>query len=143
MEAQAKRRYRALPLIASPLHQGTHDHDTPKYTSELSSMKKSHPDVWIRKHDGGTPAFREREEASSIELFYDLFFVANLTSFTTVHAIDDKESESPQDTAREPQDLIRPKLYPPISASLLSSGSPGSRSSCSTFASVSTLSSNE
>lgn len=56
-------------------------------------MEKSHPQKSIYEQDGSTPAFREREEASSIELFYDLFFVANLTSFTTVHAIDDKESE--------------------------------------------------
>ncbi|KAI4089537.1 MAG: hypothetical protein LQ339_008530 [Xanthoria mediterranea] len=57
-------------------------------------MEKSHPPKSIHEHDGSTPAFREREEASSIELFYDLFFVANLTSFTTVHAIDDKETIS-------------------------------------------------
>lgn len=56
-------------------------------------MEKSHPQKSIYEQDGSTPAFREREEASSIKLFYDLFFVANLTSFTTVHAIDDKESE--------------------------------------------------
>ena len=40
------------------------------------------------------PTFREREEASSIELFYDLFFVANLSSFTTNHSIDDAKSMS-------------------------------------------------
>ncbi|KAL8851436.1 MAG: hypothetical protein Q9221_003615 [Calogaya cf. arnoldii] len=91
MDAQAKRRYRALPLIASPL--GTHDRNTPSRTSEQSSMEKSHPHE-SSEHDGGTPAFREREEASSIELFYDLFFVANLTSFTNVHPIDDKETIS-------------------------------------------------
>lgn len=56
-------------------------------------MEHSYPHKSIHEHDGSTPAFRERKEASSIELFYDLFFVANLTSFTTVHAIDDKESE--------------------------------------------------
>ncbi|KAL8652839.1 MAG: hypothetical protein Q9226_004091 [Calogaya cf. arnoldii] len=91
MEAQAKRRYRALPLIASPLHQIL---STPAGTSEQSSMEKSHPHESIHEHDRGTPAFREREEASSIELFYDLFFVANLTSFTNVHPIDDKETIS-------------------------------------------------
>ncbi|KAL8735395.1 MAG: hypothetical protein Q9166_000940 [cf. Caloplaca sp. 2 TL-2023] len=95
MEVAAKRRYRALPLIASPLHQRGHghgDHATSNGTSEQSSQEKSHTQVSVREHDVGTPAFREREEASSIELFYDLFFVANLTSFTTVHAIDDKQA---------------------------------------------------
>ncbi|KAL8668874.1 MAG: hypothetical protein Q9168_006519, partial [Polycauliona sp. 1 TL-2023] len=90
MEAQAKRRYRALPLIASPLHQGSLSHGTTRTTSEPSTVEKA----TVREHDGGTPAFREREEASSIELFYDLFFVANLTSFTNVHPIDDRETMS-------------------------------------------------
>ncbi|KAL8776054.1 MAG: hypothetical protein Q9213_008399 [Squamulea squamosa] len=94
MEAQAKRRYRALPLIASPLDQGDHDHGIHDHTSDQSPLEKSHAHVSVHEHDKRTPAFREREEASSIELFYDLFFVANLTSFTTIHAIDDKETIS-------------------------------------------------
>lgn len=36
------------------------------------------------------PHFRAHHEASSIELFYDLFFVANLATFTTNHPIDNK-----------------------------------------------------
>ncbi|KAI4193378.1 MAG: hypothetical protein LQ350_008348 [Teloschistes chrysophthalmus] len=55
-------------------------------------MEKSEPVISVREDRSSTPAFRQREEASSIELFYDLFFVANLTSFTTVHAIDDAET---------------------------------------------------
>ncbi|TVY37374.1 hypothetical protein LOCC1_G005633 [Lachnellula occidentalis] len=34
-----------------------------------------------------TPEFRRHEEATSIELFYDLFFVANLTTFTSQYEI--------------------------------------------------------
>ncbi|TVY43268.1 hypothetical protein LSUB1_G000922 [Lachnellula subtilissima] len=34
-----------------------------------------------------TPEFQRHEEATSIELFYDLFFVANLTTFTSLHEI--------------------------------------------------------
>lgn len=34
----------------------------------------------------------ETEEASTIELFYDLFFVANLTTITSVHYMVDLES---------------------------------------------------
>ncbi|KAI9054768.1 hypothetical protein LZ554_001917 [Drepanopeziza brunnea f. sp. 'monogermtubi'] len=34
-----------------------------------------------------TPEFKRYEEATNIELFYDLFFVANLTTFTDVHEI--------------------------------------------------------
>ena len=88
-----KLRYRALPLIASPLvqHDEVQSHD---HGSEYSSTLKGGEAVTVRgAHDKGVPAFREREEASSIELFYDLFFVANLTSFTNVHAIDTQQSK--------------------------------------------------
>lgn len=112
-----KRRYRALPLFASPLeqheHEHHHDHEAPTYNQEskassilgtggkLGPQNTTHalttghhhhfppPDhvpEFATEHDA--PAFREREEASSIELFYDLFFVANLSSFTSAHPID-------------------------------------------------------
>ncbi|KAL8717240.1 MAG: hypothetical protein Q9225_005493 [Loekoesia sp. 1 TL-2023] len=55
-------------------------------------MEKRLSDALIEEHHADTPAFPKREEARSIELFYDLFFVANLTSFTTVHPIDDKQT---------------------------------------------------
>ncbi|TVY85434.1 hypothetical protein LSUE1_G000472 [Lachnellula suecica] len=38
------------------------------------------------------PEFRHYEEATNIELFYDLFFVANLTTFTDVLEINDSAS---------------------------------------------------
>ncbi|KAI9689684.1 MAG: hypothetical protein M1820_010084 [Bogoriella megaspora] len=38
-------------------------------------------------HD--SPAFKRHSEATSTELFYDLFFVANLTTFTSSHEIND------------------------------------------------------
>jgi low temperature requirement protein LtrA len=43
-------------------------------------------------HDDDEPKFRVHHEASSIELFYDLFFVANLATFTSNHPIDDPSS---------------------------------------------------
>ena len=99
----SKLRYRALPLIASPLEQ--HDvHSSPEHHehgSGHSSIMKGGEIVTLEQHpDKGVPAFREREEASSIELFYDLFFVANLTTFTNVHAIDDTQSR------RHPSSLL-------------------------------------
>lgn len=42
-------------------------------------------DVHMRE----TPEFKRYEEATNIELFYDLFFVANLTTFTDVHDINE------------------------------------------------------
>jgi hypothetical protein len=35
------------------------------------------------------PAFERHEESTVIELFYDLFFVANLTTFSDLHEIND------------------------------------------------------
>lgn len=40
-------------------------------------------------HMRETPEFKRYEEATNIELFYDLFFVANLTTFTDVHDINE------------------------------------------------------
>ncbi|KAL8866093.1 MAG: hypothetical protein Q9174_006496, partial [Haloplaca sp. 1 TL-2023] len=97
MDSAARRRYKALPLIANPWEQ-TQDqhphHGIPNGipTTSTANNDKSLPTVTIREDDSGAPAFRERGEASSIELFYDLFFVANLTSFTAVHAIDDRKT---------------------------------------------------
>jgi hypothetical protein len=39
-----------------------------------------------------TPEFRRYEDATNIELFYDLFFVANLTTFTDVLDINDSST---------------------------------------------------
>lgn len=39
-----------------------------------------------------TPKFRHFTQSTSIELFYDLFFVANLTAFTYVHEVNDANS---------------------------------------------------
>ncbi|KAL8954921.1 MAG: hypothetical protein Q9193_007012, partial [Seirophora villosa] len=94
-EAAAKLRYRALPLIASPLkHDGEKERPgIPKQTyGRCSYIEGLDPVDSAHEHDADTPAFREREEASSLELFFDLFFVANLTSFTTVHPIDDRQT---------------------------------------------------
>ena len=40
-----------------------------------------------------TPIFKRHHESSTIELFYDLFFVANLTIFTATHEINSPTSE--------------------------------------------------
>ncbi|KAI9704373.1 MAG: hypothetical protein M1836_007236 [Candelina mexicana] len=86
-----KRRYHALPLIASPLEDESHH----RHASEESLEPKGHSAlVTVAEPSDVPPAFREKEEASSIELFYDLFFVANLTTFTTGHPIDDRTTLS-------------------------------------------------
>ncbi|KAL8688258.1 MAG: hypothetical protein Q9218_005788, partial [Villophora microphyllina] len=116
MESVAKLRYRALPLIASPWEHESHQHHSyqhgsPQSTSAEPLTEKPEPVISVRERRSSTPAFRQRQEASSIELFYDLFFVANLTSFTTVHAIDDSESK------RDPSLLGTPaNLYEAITS---------------------------
>ncbi len=99
MEAHQRGRYRALPLIATPLEQvgghGQHHSNPSEGSLDQEKDLKSGGHIGetaIIRHD--SPAFRGKEEASTIELFYDLFFVANLTSFTNVHAIDDRTSKS-------------------------------------------------
>lgn len=47
----------------------------------------------IAHHPHEHPVFKKHREASSIELFYDLFFVANLATFTANHEISDKDCE--------------------------------------------------
>jgi hypothetical protein len=58
----------------------------------MKSKRKHHMLPWIDDPTKGmkageTIAFRQRHEANTIELFFDLFFVANLTTFTAYHSI--------------------------------------------------------
>ena len=48
----------------------------------------------------GDPPLKRPHESSTIQLFYDLFFVANLTTFTSVHEINDKLSALPTHRTR-------------------------------------------
>src|SRR3954453_20086996 len=38
------------------------------------------------------PQFVQHEESTTIELFYDLFFVANLTTFSDVHEVNSRKT---------------------------------------------------
>ncbi|KAL3494072.1 nineteen complex-related protein 2-domain-containing protein [Aspergillus germanicus] len=46
----------------------------------------------IDKKDGAPPHLYHNSDATPIELFFDLFFVANLSSFTTTHEINNVEA---------------------------------------------------
>ena len=52
-------------------------------------------DSWFQYIDlsKGDPPLKRPHESNTIQLFYDLFFVANLTTFTSVHEINDKDSK--------------------------------------------------
>jgi hypothetical protein len=54
----------------------------------LEQKKGSHED------DPDFPRLRYEQESSTIQLFYDLFFVANLTTFTAKHQVSDSNSKS-------------------------------------------------
>lgn len=94
--------YHALPIIASPLqgegeeeehgHGHGHGDEEHKYTQPAENKGLAHEVVSPADQDD-IPVFRSKEEASTIELFYDLFFVANLTSFTNVHPIADNKGK--------------------------------------------------
>lgn len=84
----------ALPIIASPPqgegeegHGHGHGRDQRTYIHSVESKGLALEEV-SPKDD--VSAFRSKKEASTIELFYDIFFVANLTSFTIVHLITDR-----------------------------------------------------
>ncbi|KAH7073713.1 hypothetical protein BKA63DRAFT_39264 [Paraphoma chrysanthemicola] len=64
-------------------HHGSVDSDPEASIPEFENMDES-------LHDN--PAFHRHAEATTHELFYDLFFVANLTTFTSMLEINDRHS---------------------------------------------------
>ncbi|KAF2267613.1 hypothetical protein CC78DRAFT_541554 [Lojkania enalia] len=94
-----------LGWFASPLHEKSHQTNHGQPTSVHSS--ESSNDIEHQKHASDpnmapfenqdcelheSPAFHRHAEATTAELFYDLFFVANLTTFTSMLEINDKNS---------------------------------------------------
>ncbi|EWC46848.1 hypothetical protein DRE_03860 [Drechslerella stenobrocha 248] len=75
-DVRGKRESQALPAIAVPLEEKTADEDIPQ-----SALVDDVGKIWTR-----------HAEATWVELFYDLFFVANLTTFTDTHQINDNDS---------------------------------------------------
>ncbi|KAK3374722.1 bacterial low temperature requirement A protein-domain-containing protein [Podospora didyma] len=72
-------------------------HRKPKALDEERGKRRIHNIVpWIQNPLQGVDkehlVFAPRHEASTLELFFDLFFVANLATFTTYHAISDHSS---------------------------------------------------
>ncbi|CZT12132.1 hypothetical protein WAI453_003030 [Rhynchosporium graminicola] len=97
-----------IPLMGTPLKQSSSE---TKSVLELSSrgafghIHQNSKDTSTNNDDEGTPdlsfddrtsrpRFERHEETTNIELFYDLFFVANLTTFSSVHEINDRKTLS-------------------------------------------------
>lgn len=82
--------------ISGPLEIASHE---PRQSSmgniydDRAGEENDQNELWTKSADKrDTPEFRRYKEATNIELFYDLFFVANLTTFTDVHDITDSEA---------------------------------------------------
>ena len=77
-----------LPWLSPPLHIAHTDHDHDHEAAHESVGSSAAP----QKQTTKGPIFRHQREASAIELFYDLFFVANLASVTAENEIVDGAS---------------------------------------------------
>ena len=85
-----------LPWFGSLLVTGESEHS--QHSHHASSTHDSEIDSLDEKQssmaEDGEPPLHRHHEAPVIQLFYDLFFVANLTTFTGVHEVNDKQSKS-------------------------------------------------
>ncbi|KAK4547471.1 hypothetical protein LTR36_001127 [Oleoguttula mirabilis] len=86
-----------LPLFQTPLipkqefayrSASSSDDEASKPGREEAALELQDNDQDL--HDN--PKFRRHTETTHAELFYDLFFVANLTVFTTVHEVNDRQT---------------------------------------------------
>ena len=110
-EAVFPRKYpKWLPLFRSPVSQDSLDNGTasegsrpkPKrLTSAILSPKhellvdaESDEEEEEEKYEDGAPRLRRHHKTSTVQLFYDLFFVANLTTFTSAHEINSVDGKS-------------------------------------------------
>jgi hypothetical protein len=95
-------KHQPLKLLANPLliretsvsseHGSQQQHEPWLRTHEVQAVENYEPVEGVDYR--AVPEFKKRTETTNIELFYDLFFVANLTSFSTNHEITDTDSLS-------------------------------------------------
>lgn len=115
-EAHHHEEKKPLSFFASPLHEpSSHTYGHPSNANEDKQVSFSDTDAEQQannnNHHGSVhsqssqpnfenmdcelhdnPAFHRHAEATTAELFYDLFFVANLTTFTSLQEINDRHS---------------------------------------------------
>ncbi|KAH6668806.1 bacterial low temperature requirement A protein-domain-containing protein [Halenospora varia] len=92
-----KHRTKGLKWLATPLvdhnHHEEHEMHSHGHGSGHHSSDESTPALKPNQEGyAALPEFHRHEEATNIELFFDLFFVANLAGFSNVHEINDKGS---------------------------------------------------
>lgn len=97
-----------LHLVSNPLkdHRGENSNIATGLQRQIQNtlgIKTHHSEIPMTfKEDGSTPLsspppqalpeFQKHKETTNIELFYDLFFVANLTTFSSVNEINDHKT---------------------------------------------------
>lgn len=88
-----------VPWIASPLDLAAVSKNSPGESTPLSQREEhAKTDRALQYHlnqrhsSVGDPPFRRHHESDTVELFYDLFFVANLATFTSNHEIVDADT---------------------------------------------------
>lgn len=78
-----------LPWFQSPiLEDEREEHLATNGATEISpAVHRS-----SRNRIDAVPKFRHYSDSNTIELLYDLFFVANLSNFTALHGVEDRKS---------------------------------------------------
>lgn len=77
-----------LKLYASPLaDQDTHHLGHSHHDDSHAHSNSDHGVPVLENPDPDVPVLKRAHEASTIQLFFDLFFVANLTTFTSLHEV--------------------------------------------------------
>ena len=83
-----------LPLVDSAVNEKIFEVLGSDGFPSLEKMKSRADSLATISSSGGPVLYKTHHEASTIELFYDLFFVANLATFTTMHQHVDAECKS-------------------------------------------------
>lgn len=91
-----------LPLIGNPVQRPAHDGKRLSHLAlaPLAALPGIEPHArkeeyiaFVQEHQhDDAPEFHHHKEATNAELFYDLFFVANLTVFSYVHDVNDVQT---------------------------------------------------
>lgn len=82
---------RPLPWISSPVDEDGHRAARKNSDEENAQGIRYEFETYSERE---FPSFKKRHAATPIELFYDLFFVANLGNFTSSHEINTAISKS-------------------------------------------------
>jgi hypothetical protein len=84
-----------IPWLRSPADDRQRRTQTDTSQSRLPPLQSRIVDgdeIDSQRAGAGMPIFRKHHEASSLELYYDLYFIANLTTFAAHHDIENLES---------------------------------------------------